>query len=180
MLGVEVNIFHIFCADGLESSKANVEGDGLDLYSLLFQLVENFCREVQAGSGGGGRARFMREDCLVAVAVLWAVLSMDVRREGHVTYFVDDSGKIWSGGKSQGTFAEVFGGEDFGFKDTELHGPVLAARREVLAGLLCLLLRDIEQGSRIEADGVQYEVIGMDGRRVDRVLITPPTKASER
>jgi putative hemolysin len=27
-------------------------------------------------------------------------------------------------------------------------------------------------GSRIEADGVQYEVIGMDGRRVDRVLIT--------
>ena len=29
-------------------------------------------------------------------------------------------------------------------------------------------------GSRIEADGVQYEVIGMDGRRVDRVLITPP------
>ena len=28
-------------------------------------------------------------------------------------------------------------------------------------------------GSRIEADGVQYEVIGMDGRRVDRVLITP-------
>ena len=100
MLGVEVNIFHIFCADGLESSKANVESDGLDLYSLLFQLVENFCREVQAGSGGGGRARFMREDCLVAVAVLWAVLSMDVRREGHVTYFVDDSGKIWSGGKS--------------------------------------------------------------------------------
>jgi len=32
-------------------------------------------------------------------------------------------------------------------------------------------------GSRIEADGVQYEVIGMDGRRVDRVLITPPKPA---
>ena len=29
-------------------------------------------------------------------------------------------------------------------------------------------------GSRITAEGVQYEVIGMDGRRVDRVLITPP------
>ena len=28
-------------------------------------------------------------------------------------------------------------------------------------------------GSRIVLDGVQYEVIGMDGRRVDRVLITP-------
>ncbi len=28
-------------------------------------------------------------------------------------------------------------------------------------------------GSRIEVGGVQYEVIGMDGRRVDRVLITP-------
>jgi putative hemolysin len=33
-------------------------------------------------------------------------------------------------------------------------------------------------GSRVTADGVQYEVIGMDGRRVDRVLITPP-KAGE-
>jgi putative hemolysin len=34
-------------------------------------------------------------------------------------------------------------------------------------------------GSRIEADGVQYEVISMDGRRVDHVLITPPGKAGE-
>jgi putative hemolysin len=28
-------------------------------------------------------------------------------------------------------------------------------------------------GSRVTAEGVQYEVIGMDGRRVDRVLIVP-------
>jgi putative hemolysin len=28
-------------------------------------------------------------------------------------------------------------------------------------------------GSRVSADGIDYEVIGMDGRRVDRVLITP-------
>jgi putative hemolysin len=34
-------------------------------------------------------------------------------------------------------------------------------------------------GSRVEAGGVQYEVIGMDGRRVDRVLITPPKKDPE-
>jgi putative hemolysin len=32
-------------------------------------------------------------------------------------------------------------------------------------------------GSRIEVDGVQYEVISMDGRRVDHVLITPPKPA---
>lgn len=31
-------------------------------------------------------------------------------------------------------------------------------------------------GSRVTVEGVQYEVIGMDGRRVDRVLITPPKK----
>ncbi|HEX4194370.1 MAG TPA: hemolysin family protein [Stellaceae bacterium] len=34
-------------------------------------------------------------------------------------------------------------------------------------------------GSRVTADGVQYEVIGMDGRRVDRVLISPPKAVSE-
>jgi putative hemolysin len=33
-------------------------------------------------------------------------------------------------------------------------------------------------GSRIEVEGVQYEVIGMDGRRVDRVMITPPAKGA--
>jgi putative hemolysin len=32
-------------------------------------------------------------------------------------------------------------------------------------------------GSRIEIDGVSFEVIGMDGRRVDKVLIVPPPKA---
>jgi putative hemolysin len=32
-------------------------------------------------------------------------------------------------------------------------------------------------GSRIEVDGVQYEVTSMDGRRVDHVLITPPKPA---
>jgi putative hemolysin len=34
-------------------------------------------------------------------------------------------------------------------------------------------------GSRVEADGVQYEVISMDGRRVDHVLITPRGKVGE-
>lgn len=29
-------------------------------------------------------------------------------------------------------------------------------------------------GSRVDVDGMRYEVIGMDGRRVDKVLITPP------
>jgi putative hemolysin len=33
-------------------------------------------------------------------------------------------------------------------------------------------------GSRITVDGIRYEVIGMDGRRVDRVLITPETAAT--
>jgi putative hemolysin len=32
-------------------------------------------------------------------------------------------------------------------------------------------------GSRVEVDGVMFEVIGMDGRRVDKVLIVPPPKA---
>jgi putative hemolysin len=34
-------------------------------------------------------------------------------------------------------------------------------------------------GSRIEVDGVQYEVTSMDGRRVDHVLITPLHRAGE-
>ena len=100
MFRVKANVFQLFCANGLESSQANVEGDGLDLYSLLFQSNEDLGGKVKAGSGGGGGAWFVGKDCLVAVAVLWAVIAVDVGWEWHVTYFVEDSGEVRSGGKA--------------------------------------------------------------------------------
>jgi putative hemolysin len=29
-------------------------------------------------------------------------------------------------------------------------------------------------GDRVQVEGLRFEVVNMDGRRVDRVLITPP------
>ena len=80
MLCVNADIFQLFCSNGLESSQADVEGQGLDLHSLLFELREDFGRKVKAGSGGRGRAWVVGEDGLVAVAVFWAVLAVDIGR----------------------------------------------------------------------------------------------------
>ena len=69
VLGVEVDVFQIFDSDGLEGAEAYVEGYGFDLYPFLFQLVEDFGGEVEAGGGGGGAAGLLGKNCLVAVAI---------------------------------------------------------------------------------------------------------------
>ena len=70
MFCMKVDIFQPFCANRLESSQANVEGDGLDLDVVLFKPSEDFGGEVKAGCGGGGGAKLLGKDGLVAIAVL--------------------------------------------------------------------------------------------------------------
>jgi hypothetical protein len=91
-----------------------VEGEGLDLYAALFELGEDFGREVKAGCGRCGAAWLLGKDGLVAVAVLGVVVAVDVGRERHVADFVEDSVEVGSWGKAEGALAELSGGEDFG------------------------------------------------------------------
>ena len=116
MLGVEVDVFDVFGADGLEGSEADVEGDGLDLDAVCAELGEDLGREVEAGGGGGGGAGFVGEDGLVAVAVFGGVVAVDVGRQRHVADAVEDSAEVVGGGEAQSAFAELAGGEDFGFE----------------------------------------------------------------
>jgi len=131
VLGVEVDIFELFHADGLEGAKANVEGDGFDPDANLPELREDLGSEVQAGGGGGGRAGFVREDGLIAVAVLDAVVAMDVWRERHVADFVEDRVEVGRGHEAEGAFAELSGGENFGFEDDIF----FVVEEETVAGL---------------------------------------------
>ena len=133
MLGVEVDVFEVFCANGLEGAEADVEGDGFDLDAVLFELGEDFGGEVEAGGGGGGGAGLLGEDGLVAVAVFGAVVAVDVGGERHVAYFVEDGVEVGRGGEAEGAFAEVSGGEDFGFE--EWCGFVGGVEEEAFAGL---------------------------------------------
>jgi len=133
VFGMKTYIFQPFCADGLESSQANVEGNGLDLHGVLFEFIEDFGRKVKAGSRGGGGTRFVGKDRLVAVTVFWAVVAVDVGRERHVPDFVEDSLEIGSWGKSQCAFAELSGREDFGLQDGV--GFVGGVEEQVFAGL---------------------------------------------
>ena len=116
MLSVQANFSETFSADGLERTQANMKGDGLDLDAVLLELCEDFGGEVEAGSGRRGASDFMGEDGLVAVAIFGIVVAMDVRGERHVPDFVEDSVEVWRGDEAQGAFAEVGGGENFGFQ----------------------------------------------------------------
>ena len=94
-----------------------MEREGFDLHAVLFELCENFGREVKACCRSGGATGLSREDGLIAIAVFRAVVAVDVRREWHVADFVEDSVEVRRGGKAKGAFAELACGEDFGFEE---------------------------------------------------------------
>src|SRR5580704_19711093 len=133
MLRVKVNIFQLFCANRLESSQADVEGNSLDLDIVLLQLSEDFGREVKAGSRGGGRAWFVREDGLVAVAVVGPVVAMNIGRQRHVAYFVEDSVEVLCRIETKSAFSELSSSDDLGFE--EGFGFVGGVEEEVFARL---------------------------------------------
>jgi hypothetical protein len=56
-LGVEANVFGTIDADRLESSEAYVESDVADLDAARFESRKDFGSEMQAGGGGGSRAK---------------------------------------------------------------------------------------------------------------------------
>ena len=58
---------------------------------------------------------------------------MNVGRERYVPDFVEDSVEVWDGGKAQRAFAEVSGGEDFGFEKG--FGLVGGVEEQAFAGL---------------------------------------------
>jgi hypothetical protein len=73
------------------------------------------------------------ENGLVAVAVFRVVVAVDIRRERHVTYFVEDSVEVGSGRKAECALAELSGCEDFGFE--QWLGFVGGVEEQVFAGL---------------------------------------------
>ena len=116
VFGVKADVFELFRPNWLEGAKTNVESDGFDMDVVLFQLFEDLGGEVEAGCGGGGAAGFLGEDCLVAVAIGFAVVAVDVRGERHVAYFVEDGVEIWRRREAEGAFAELGGGDNLRFQ----------------------------------------------------------------
>ena len=115
-LSMKVDVGEVFGANRLEGAEANVEGEGFDLDAVLLEFREDFGGKVEAGSGGCGASDFVGEDGLVAVAILRAVVAVDVGGERHVAYFVEDGVEVWGWGEAQGAFAEVGSSQNFGFE----------------------------------------------------------------
>ena len=79
--------------------------------------------------GAAAEPGSLREDGLVAVAVVSGVVAVDVGRQRHVADAFEDGVEVWRGGEAQGAFAELAGGEDFGFEERRRVGRVLAKWR---------------------------------------------------
>ncbi len=55
-----------------------------DFDALCGQRIEHLWREMQTGCGRGDRPAFVREDCLVAIAICVYIVAMNVRRQRDV------------------------------------------------------------------------------------------------
>lgn len=62
----------------------------------------------------------MGKNRLVAVTVFFAVVPMNVRRERHVSYFVQNSEKVRDRGKTQRTFSKLSRRDHLGFENNRL------------------------------------------------------------
>ena len=116
MLCVETDVFQLLRPNGLEGAKSDVEGNGFNLNPLCFELVENLRSEVKASGRGRGASDLMGEDSLIAVAVFEVVVPMDVRRERHVAYFVEDGMEVRGRRETQSAFAELCRCQDLSFE----------------------------------------------------------------
>jgi len=133
VLCVETDIFQLLRANGLEGAKTDVEGNGFNLNPLCFELVEDFRCEMEPSSRGGSASNFMGEDGLIAVAVFEVVVPMNVRRERHVSYFVEDGVEVQGRRETQGAFPELCRCQDFSFE--EGLGLIRGMKEKALTGL---------------------------------------------
>ena len=82
-LGMHDMVLQTFGFDRCERAKADVQCDMADAYAASAQCIEHPSGEVKSGRRGGGRAGGVREDRLVAFAVLEGrgACACDVGRE---------------------------------------------------------------------------------------------------
>ena len=122
-LGVKADVLQAVGADGLEGAEADVEGDGFNLDTFMSEGLEDFGGEVEARGWGGGGAKGVCVDGLVAGAVFGGVrerlITVDVGRERHVADALKDFEEILAGGETEGAFAVVAGGKDFSLEDRD-------------------------------------------------------------
>jgi len=116
VLCMEAYVFQRFSADWLEGSKTNVQRDGFNLDAVCFELAKDLRGEVQASRWSSGAANFIGEDGLIAVAILEAVVPVNVRGERHVAYFIEDGVEVECRSEAQSTLAELSGGQNFSFE----------------------------------------------------------------
>src|SRR5262249_15058453 len=83
-------------------------------------LLKDLRRKVQAGRGSGYAASGFGPgiDCLVALAVLFAVFARNVRRQGHVAQFLDHGKEIGHGVETECSLTKFASGDNLRSKFT--------------------------------------------------------------
>ncbi len=117
MLGVETNVFNVFRPHRLEGPKTDVQSNGLDLDASSANGIKNLRGKVKASGGRGCTAWLVRKDSLVAVAIFFPIVTVNVRRQRHVTNPVENREEVRRRNKANCPFTEFSGGDNLGLQE---------------------------------------------------------------
>src|SRR5205807_6284010 len=94
---------------------ADIKRDLRNLHTALANLLQYLRREMQTSGGGGDGAAGVvpGKYCLIALAVLGAIRTRNIRRQGHVTDSLDERKKIADWGETQRALAKLAAGDHF-------------------------------------------------------------------
>jgi hypothetical protein len=91
---MELMLFYVFDANGLEGSEADMERNFCSLDSSFAKAGEDFRGEMQSRGGGGDGAALLRVDRLIALAIGGGILAGDVGRQWDVTDLLDEGEEV--------------------------------------------------------------------------------------
>ena len=106
-LRVELNVFQLDRPHRLKCSQPDMQSQITDANSPRANPIKNLLGKMQSCGGCGDRTRMVGKYRLIALAILRAVLPVDVWRQGNVAYLLKTGKKVVFWSKAQQTFAEV-------------------------------------------------------------------------
>ena len=108
--------FDFFCADGLEGSQADVQGDFCLLHPVLSQLGEDLRSEMEPRGRSGNGASFAGVHGLIPIVIRSRIRTRNVGWKRDVTDLLDGGEEIGCRRETNATLAELAAGNYLGLK----------------------------------------------------------------
>ena len=106
-LGMQLHVSHLFDTQWLECPQAYVKSEMADLHAACSNLIKDGGREVKARSRYCDRTAMLREDSLVAIAVITVIGVANIGRQWYVAEGFEGAEEILCGSEAQYAFSKL-------------------------------------------------------------------------